>query len=118
MKLDKYVEETIKQIITGISAAKEFGDQHGAEVNPASATFNHQNSTNMFCLKTGVLIQQIEFDIAVSVKEGNSTTDSPEITVGSSTISGNAQTSETTNSSTNRIKFSIPVLLPLSGIRD
>lgn len=53
----------------------------------------------------------------MSVKEGNSTTDSPEITVGSSTISGNAQTSETTNSSTNRIKFSIPVLLPLSGIR-
>lgn len=40
MKLDKYVEETIKQIITGISAAKEFGDQNGAKVNPASATFN------------------------------------------------------------------------------
>ncbi|MCL6334322.1 hypothetical protein EXT66_13530 [Pectobacterium carotovorum subsp. carotovorum] len=117
MKLDKYVEETIKQIITGISAAKEFGDRNDAKVNPASATFNHQNSTNIFCLNTGVPIQKIEFDIVVSVSEGNSTTDSPEITVGSSTISGNEQTSETTNSSTNRIKFSIPVLLPLSGTR-
>jgi len=117
MKLDKYVEETIKQIITGISAAKEFGDQNGAKVNPASATFNHQNATNIFCSNTGVPIQKIDFDIVVSVSEGNSSTDSPEITVGSSTISGNTQTSETTNSSTNRIKFSIPVLLPLSGKR-
>lgn len=118
MKLDKYVEETIKQIITGISAAQKFGDQNGAKVNPASATFNHQNATNIFCSNTGVPVQQIDFDIVVSVSEGNSTTDSPEITVGSSTISGNAQTSETTNSSTNRIKFSIPVLLPLSGTRE
>ncbi|PHM38229.1 hypothetical protein Xmau_03618 [Xenorhabdus mauleonii] len=115
MKLDKYVEETIKQIITGISAAQKFGDQNGAKVNPASVTFNRQNATNTFCSNTGVPIQQIEFDIVVSVSEGNSTADSPEITVGSSTISGNAQTSETTNSSTNRIKFSIPVLLPRSG---
>lgn len=118
MKLDKYVEETLKQIITGISAAKKFGDQNGAKVNPASATFNYQNSTNIYCLNTGVPIQQIDFDIVVSVSEGNSTTDSPEITVGSSTISGNAQASETTNSSTNRIKFSIPILLPLSGTRE
>lgn len=118
MKLDKYVEETLKQIITGISAAKKFGDQNGAKVNPASATFNHKNSTNIFCLNTGVPIQQIDFDIVVSVSEGNSTTDSPEITVGSTTISGDAQTSETTNSSTNRIKFSIPILLPLSGTRE
>ncbi|MBF6635559.1 hypothetical protein ITX54_02620 [Rouxiella silvae] len=118
MKLDKYIEETLKQIITGISAAKKFGDQNGAQVNPASATFNHQNSTNIYCLNTGVPVQQIDFDIVVSVSEGNSTTDSPEITVGSSTISGNAQTSEITNSSTNRIKFSIPILLPLSGTRD
>lgn len=118
MKLDKYVEETLKQIITGISAAKKFGDQNGAKINPASATFNHKNSTNIFCLNTGVPIQQIDFDIVVSVSEGNSTTDSPEITVGSTTISGDAQTSETTNSSTNRIKFSIPILLPLSGTRE
>lgn len=117
MKLDKYVEETIKQIIIGISAAQSFGDQNGAKVNPASATFNHQNATHVFCVNTGVPIQQIEFDIEVSVSEGNSTTDSPEITVGSSKISGNAQIFETINNSTNRIKFSIPVLLPISGKR-
>jgi len=56
----------------------------------------------IFCANTGVPIQEIEFDIAVSVSEGNSTADAPEITVGSSTFSGNAQTNETTNSSTNR----------------
>ncbi|NGX90046.1 hypothetical protein GW579_23500 [Rahnella sp. Lac-M11] len=117
MKLDTYVEETIKQIITGISAAQEFGEKNNAKVNPASVSFNHNNSTNVFCTNTGVPIQQIEFDIVVSVNEGNSSTDAPEITVGSSTISGSAQSSETTNTSTNRIKFSIPVLLPISGKR-
>ncbi|WP_323640095.1 hypothetical protein [Pectobacterium polonicum] len=117
MKLDKYVEETIKQIITGISSAKAFGDRNNAQVNPASARYNNQNSTVIYCSDTGAPIQQIEFDIMVSVSEGNSTTDAPEITVGSSTISGNAQTSEMANSSTNRIKFSIPVLLPMSHTR-
>lgn len=117
MKLDQYVEETIKQIITGISEAQKFGKQNGTEVNPASGTFNHNNSTGLFCLKTGTPIQQIEFDIVVSVSEGNSTTDSPELTVGSLTASGNSHSTETTNNSTNRIKFSIPVLLPTSGSR-
>lgn len=115
MKLDSYVEETIKQIITGISAAQEFGEKNNAEVNPASVSYNRNSSTNVFCTITGVPIQQIEFDIVVSVNEGNSITDAPEITVGSSTILGNAQSSETTNTSTNRIKFSIPVRLPISG---
>lgn len=117
MKLDKYIEETIKQVIAGIGAAKEYGDRNNAQVNPASATFSSQNATVVFCSDTGVPIQQIEFDIAVSVSEGNSTSDAPEITVGSATMSGLAKTNETTNSSTNRIKFSIPVLLPMSGSR-
>jgi len=39
MKLDKYVEETIKQVISGIGAAKEYGDRNNAQVNPASAHF-------------------------------------------------------------------------------
>lgn len=117
MKLDKYVEETIKQVISGIAAAKEYGDRNNAQVNPASAAFQSQNSTVIYCSKTGVPIQEIEFDVAVSVSEGNSTTDAPEITVGSSALSGSEKTTETTNSSTNRIKFTIPVLLPMSGSR-
>ena len=118
MKLDKYVEETLKQIITGISAAKEFGEKNNAKVNPASATFNYQNSSIIYCRNTGLPIQQIEFDIVVSVSEGNSTTEDPEITVGSYTSSDTAYSSETKNSSTNRIKFIIPVLLPSSGVRE
>ena len=117
MKLDQYVEETIKQVISGIGAAKEYGDKNNAQVNPASATFRSENSTIIYCAATGVPIQQIEFDIVVSVTDGNSTTESPEITVGAVSSSQGSQTSETTNSSTNRIKFSIPVLLPMSGER-
>jgi len=118
MKLDQYVEETLKQVIKGIGAAKDYGDSHNAKVNPASATFHSQNSTIIYCSETGVPIQEVQFDVAVSVSEGANKTDAPEITVGSSSITGNSQTSETTNSTTNRIKFSIPVLLPMSGKRD
>ncbi|MFH6837758.1 hypothetical protein [Providencia sp. 2024EL-00732] len=118
MKLDKYIEETIKQIITGINSAKEYGDKNNAKVNPASATYHNQNSSMIYCIDTGVPIQQIEFDIVVTVNEGNNTTDAPVITVGSSAISGKEQYSETANSSTNRIKFSIPILLPISGTRE
>jgi hypothetical protein len=114
MKLDKYVEETIKQVITGIGAAKSFGEQHNARVNPASATFVSGNTSVIFCSDTGVPIQEIKFDIAVSVNEGSTETEAPEITVGSTTVAGHNSTTETSNSSVNRIQFSIPVLLPIS----
>ncbi len=117
MKLDKFVEETIKQVITGIGAAKSFGEQHNAQVNPASATFSSGNASVIYCSNTGVPIQEIRFDIAVSVSESNAETEAPEITVGSTTVTGNNSTAETSNSSVNRIQFSIPVLLPISGRR-
>lgn len=118
MKLDKYVEETIKQVITGIGAAKTYAEKNNAQVNPASASFSTSNSTNIiYCTNTGVPIQEIKFDVAVSVAEGSTETDAPELTVGSTTVTGNSSTTETSNSSVNRIQFSIPVLLPLSGHR-
>jgi hypothetical protein len=119
MKLDKYVEETIKQVITGIGAAKSFGEQHNAHVNPASASFSSGSNTSViYCSNTGVPIQEIKFDIVVSVNEGSTETEAPEITVGSATVAGHNSTTETSNSSVNRIQFSIPVLLPISGRRE
>ncbi|EKO3860424.1 MULTISPECIES: hypothetical protein [Vibrio harveyi group] len=113
MKLDKYVEETIKQVISGVQAAKTFGDQNGAKVNPATATFKSENSTIIYCYETGVPIQEISFDVAVSVSESSSEQSTPEITVGSITTAGSGMT-DSQSSSLNRIKFSIPVLLPVS----
>lgn len=115
MKLDDYVAETIKQIIKGINTAKDFGDEHGAKVNPESASFPSGSANLIFCVDSGVPLQEIMFDIAVSVSEGSGSSESPELTVGSNSITGTSQSSESIHSSLNRIKFSIPVRLPMSN---
>ena len=118
MKLDKFVEESIKQVIAGVDAAKKYGDTHNALVNPASATFSSKNETVVYCLNTGVPIQQIVFDVAVTITKGSSTTDDTEATVGEVSVAGNTNATESKNSSVSRIKFTIPVLLPLAGHRE
>ncbi len=118
MKLDKFVEESIKQVIAGVDAAKKYGDTHNAQVNPASASFSSQSETVVYCSNTGVPIQQIEFDVAVTVTKGSSSTDDSEANVGEVSVAGNASTTESKDSSVSRIKFTIPVLLPLAGRRE
>ncbi|WP_413699097.1 hypothetical protein ACLKMH_16335 [Psychromonas sp. KJ10-10] len=112
------MKKQLNKLLLALVQTKSFGEQHNAQVNPASASFSTTNSTNIiYCTETGVPIQEIKFDIAVSVTEGSTETDAPEITVGSATVAGNSSTTGTSNSSVNRIQFSIPVLLPLSGQR-
>lgn len=117
MKLDKFVEESIKQVISGVDAAKKYGDAHNAQVNPASASFSTKSETIVYCSNTGVPIQQIEFDVAVTVTKVTSSTEESGSNVGEVSVAGNTSSTGSENSSVSRIKFTIPVLLPLSGRR-
>ncbi|HDZ48228.1 hypothetical protein LCGC14_0209850 [marine sediment metagenome] len=113
MKLDDFVSETLKQIIKGVVSAQEYGNTQNAKVNPNSARFHSNTEGHAFCSDTGVPLQKVEFDVAVTVTEEQTTASDGE-SVGSISVTS-ASSNISQNSSISRIRFEVPVLLPTVG---
>jgi hypothetical protein len=110
MKLDDFVSETLKQIIRGVAEAQEYALTQNAKVNPDETIYSGNHQGNIICGETGRPLQIVDFDVAVTVTE-QQTTGKDDMSVGSiSVTSANSNISQ--NSSVNRIQFKVPVLLP------
>ncbi|MDN7138076.1 hypothetical protein J6J34_07625 [Pseudidiomarina sp. 1ASP75-14] len=118
MKLEQFVEESLKQIITGVLKAKEYGEKNGAYVNPVNAAFNSNSENVIYCTETGIPLQQVAFDVAVTVTSSQSEFSDSQAEIGDITVSGSTSESNSSNSSASRIKFLVPVRLPTSGKQD
>ncbi|SEN36009.1 hypothetical protein [Nitrosomonas marina] len=114
MKLDDFVAETLKQIITGVVKAQEFGNTQKANINPVTGRLHGSNENRLVCSETGIPLQVVAFDVAVTVSEEKSASDGNNASIGSISVSP-ASSSITQNSSMNRIKFKVPILLPTTG---
>ena len=112
MQLNEFVSETLKQVIDGVTSAQEYGRSKNANINPSSARMDNKASGYSYCVKTGILLQDVEFDVAVTVSESNMSTDGDK-SMGAISVSA-ASSSASQNSSASRIKFKVPILLPNS----
>lgn len=115
MKLDDFVAQTLKQIINGVASAQEFGNEHNAKINPNSARFFKTAEGQAYCSETYIPLQQIFFDIAVSISEEH-TSNNGNTTIGSISVSPTISSSAQ-NNATNRIKFQVPILLPVTLVK-
>lgn len=113
MKLDDFVAETLMQIIKGVVAAQEYGNTQNAKVNPITARFHSNTEGHAYCQETGVPLQKVKFDVAVTVTEEQASASDGE-SVGSISVSP-VSSSSSQNSSMSRIQFEVPVLLPTTG---
>lgn len=112
MKLDDFVHETLKSIMLGVQKATKFGAENSTGiVNPRDVGRGQGTNGIIFDPRTGRLIQNVEFDIAVSVTESASSTSGGAQSIGEITVSGNNTDNTKSNSSISRIKFSIPIQL-------
>ena len=94
---------TLAQLIQGVRDAQTSIKGHGGRIVPYGVG---QSSA------TGATVQNIEFDVAVTVTEGSEKKGGLGVSIASLSLGGTAQASST-NSSISRIKFSIPVAWPL-----
>jgi len=108
MELKEFVSKSIIAIIEGVVEAQSFAKDNGAKINPSNLTA----PTVKYYSDDGVLGQDIEFDVAVVVSE----TKEGKMNAGISVCgigAGGHKSKETENSTTSRIKFSVPLLLPI-----
>jgi hypothetical protein len=108
MELKNFVSQTLQEIISGIKDAQNSGIEEGGTINPPDQRGG--NSTYAHGLN-GNPIQNIDFDIAVTVIEGKETKGGIGVFTGSVGL-GTQGRSDTSNTSYSRIKFCIPVTFP------
>jgi hypothetical protein len=103
MDLDAFITETLRQIVKGVREAQSHDDCKGALINPIGPPGHG----------TQVETKQIDFDVALIVSEGNEKQAKGSIGVAFLGVGG--QSSSTTGSSSvSRIKFSVPMILPIA----
>lgn len=117
MELHDFVSETLKEIITGVSEAQESAKEKHAAINPSGTwPFLSANSVpddRLMLNEKGLqgLVQEVEFNVAVTTAEGASKKGGIGVFVGP--VAAGAQgRSESTSSSVSRIRFKVPILLP------
>lgn len=111
MKLETFVAETLKEIIDGVAQAQTYYEGKGGSINPPNLTFNKNMGFQMWDHKTGRIVQMIDFDVAVITAEGMEAKGGVGVFVGPVAIGAQRQ-SDASNTSSSRIKFSVPILLP------
>ena len=119
MELKEFVAETIIQIIDGIKSAQKYGTESGTEVIPSDPIVM-QESIKGFALSRTVrgapyYVNLIEFDIAVTSHEGGEAKAGFGVFIADVGVGLKGKT-DFTSSTANRIKFTIPVVIPRQGV--
>ena len=98
MELQDFIDETLKQIISGVRSAQESAIELGAKINPRGGSV--------------VEMRNVHFDVAVGTSGGAETKGGIGVFVVPPGSAGSQDQSDVASTSLSRIKFSIPVKLP------
>lgn len=117
MDLETFIAQSLIQIANGVEKASDELKDTSAVVNPKSVSGAHKGDMNVFGyldtkdshLRT---VQKVAFDVAVVASEGTETKGGIGIVVGSIGL-GSQGKSESESSSHSRIKFVVPMALPI-----
>jgi len=102
MKLQEFISETLKQIITGVKEAQEYANSLGGIINPPK-----KGPGSNFIDSA----ENVAFDVAVTSTEGSETKGGVGVFVAAFGLGAQGKT-DMSSSSISRIKFSVSVFLP------
>jgi len=112
MSLREFVKESLVEIVQGVKEAQEETKETGALVNPrVLATGTAYTYIRGDGPHGGLVVTQMEFDVALKLAEGTGGKAAIGVVAGILGIGGEVKSEETT-SHVSRLKFSVPVLLP------
>ena len=115
MKQQEFVSETLKEIIAGVKESQKYAESEGACVSPRMHWIGEKEMGRCVAETDYANIEQIEFDVAVTSTEGSATEAGAGIFVAAIGLGAKGK-SDTSSSSISRIKFSIPLGLPMQFV--
>jgi hypothetical protein len=111
MELDEFVTKTLTQIATGVRKAQEALEESGVLINP---DFGHRIAPE----QRVKLISDVEFDVAVTTTAATETKAGGGLTVASVFNAGAHHKKDATDTAVNRIRFTVPIMLPRNAVED
>ena len=113
MELQEFISQTLRQIIDGVRDAQTHALQHGARVNPqvSAARVHAAKGNEIWDEQSRTVGREVQFDVAISTSEGAASKGGAGLFVGPLALGARGE-SESTDTSSSRIKFSVPVVLP------
>ena len=121
MDLSTFIRESLVQIARGIEEANANLAGTTAKVNPRGIVPSAKGDTKFYGYlnesneeKYMRVVQEIEFDVAVHATEGTETKGGIGIMVGTIGLGSHGK-SQAGSSSESRLKFTIPMVLPVSS---
>ena len=118
LELWDFVAETLKQIIDGTRTAQEYAPGQGARVNPNRLQFRtDQGVVKIMDIGSGAIVQEVNFDVAVTATEGKTTQGGIGVFVAPVAL-GSKGKSEASNQSLSRVQFSVPLCQILTSESD
>ncbi len=116
MQLKDFISETLSQLIAGVVEAQEKVQTSGGRVSPHVR--NLSDSKSLYGRTNDQLpVIFVDFDISVEAQEAKGTKGGIGVVTGMFNL-GSAGESKENRQSMNKIKFSIPVALPLQPYFD
>ena len=117
MNLEDFIAQSLSQIAKGIEKANDELSDSKAIVSPKNITGvlkNHPSTYGTLKLSNDEwsVVQNIEFDVAVTASQGSEAKAGAGISVGAITLGATGK-EDNKNTSVSRMRFSIPMLLPL-----
>ena len=107
MNVEEFVASTLEQIVRGVCRAQEAVHAFHGRVSPPVTS----GPAGRLDQDTGTVVEDVQFDIAVTVSEAEKTKAGLMVAMGV-VGGGTAAGSESQQAAVSRIKFSVPVALP------
>lgn len=118
MELNEFVKQSLTQIVSGVKAAQDEIRSQGGYVNPAvfASSPGNASTTHFGSVSDGQNVLLVDFDVAVTVTEAVEGGAGGKLSVASFFKVEAAGKGSTANEATNRIKFKVPLALPVDPI--
>lgn len=113
MELDEFVRETLIQIVRGVTNAQQEVRGLGGFVNPATSSTKSENSSYFAQFDSKYPVFLVNFDVAVEASSSKSGKGEAGLKVSGVVNFGGGGEAATTNATSNRIAFKVPLGLPL-----
>jgi hypothetical protein len=124
MNLQEFVEKAICQVVRAVAgASKALGDDDAtksAEINPQMVVIYTQPQSHPVAYdrnNDSRKLVEIDFDLAVTTSEASSTEGGGKLGVAVAVVkvnAGGSKTAETSTGTANRVRFSVPIMLPVT----
>ena len=111
MELKEFVKDTLVQIVTGVKEAQDVVKETNAEISPTGLRWQGGEQTPIIFKEGRGIVQIVEFDIALTATKGKSAQGGVKVFGGVINLGAKGKAEEA-KAAANRIKFTVPILLP------